>query len=84
MKKACMRLPDGNIWTLTYTPHPDNSVDIIDFNNEDNDGYMFESTLGKLESILEDKDRLVLEVTINGESYRVRNQQNVFTYKQPL
>jgi hypothetical protein len=83
MKKACMRRTD-KVWTLTYTPHDDGSIDIIDFNNEDNDGYMFESTLGVLNGLLEDTDRVVLEATIDGITYRVRNQQNVFTYKQPL
>ncbi len=83
MKKACLRRED-KVWTLTFVPHDDGTIDIIDFNNEDNDGYMWESSLSVLDSLLEDDNRVVLEATIDGISYRVRNQQNVFTYKQPL
>lgn len=85
MKKACMNV-NGRVWTMTYVPHEDGSIDIIDFNNEDNDGYMFQANLGTLDSVLESDDgaRTVIEVRIDGTPYRVRNQQNVFTYKQPL
>lgn len=85
MIKACMPVGD-NVWTLTYIKHSDNTVEILDFTHEDNDGYMFRETLGKLDSILESDDgqRIALEVTINGESFRVRNQQHILTYKQPL
>ena len=83
MKKACMRV-DGNVWTLTYIDHPDMSIDIIDFNNEDNDGYIFGDNLPKLDRIVEDNNRVALEARIDGSDYRIRNQQNIFTYKLPL
>jgi hypothetical protein len=85
MKKACIQLSDS-VWTLTYTENQDGSITIQNFDREDNDGYMFRNSLGVLQQVNEnnDTDRIVESVQIDGVTYRVQNQQNVFTYKQPL
>ncbi len=83
MKKACMRLPDA-VWTLTYIENQDGTVTILNFDKEDNDGYMFADTLSVLQSIKESEGRIAEEVTIDNRVFPIQNKQNVYTYKQPL
>jgi hypothetical protein len=83
MKKACMRVGQA-IWTMTYTIGTDSRLTIHDFSSDDNDGYMFESTLGKLQSIAELEGRVADRVTIDGTEYEVANKENLYSYKQPL
>lgn len=82
MKKACMCVGDA-VWTLTYTVDSDTSVTILNFDKEDNDGYMFPDTLGRLDSIKEGENRIAESVIIDHKEYTVSNPQNVYTYKQP-
>ena len=82
MKKACLT-KDGVVWTLTYTMNADKSVNIHNFDNQDNDGYMFAESLQTLDEI-KLEERVADKVVIDGETYEVRNKQDVFTYKQPL
>jgi hypothetical protein len=83
MNKACINV-GGVVWTMTYIDHGDKTITIENFDKEDNDGYMFSQTLPVLQSIQETGDRVADKVTINGETFDVRNKQNVYTYKQPL
>lgn len=82
MKKACL-VKANDVWTLTYTVNADKSVNILNFDNQDNDGYMFREELDTLDEI-KIKDRIAEQVVINGETYEVANKQDVYTYKQPL
>lgn len=82
MKKACLTKGE-QIWTLTYNVNRDNSVTILNFDNADNDGYMFQEQLATLDEVTI-KDRIATHVTIDGEKYVVSNPQDVYTYKQPL
>ncbi len=83
MKKACICVGDY-VWTMTYTTHPDNTVTVLNFDKEDNDGYMFPETLGRLDRVVEDAERVAQSVIIDGNEHDIRNKQNVYTYKQPL
>ena len=83
MNKACMKLSDA-IWTITYNINHDNTATIINFDREDNDGYMFFDSLDKLESITESEGRIAESITVNGVTYDVANKANIFTYKLPL
>lgn len=74
--------PD-RVWTMTYTIN-ENKINIIDFSNEDNDGYMFASKLNKLQSIEEVGERIAHKVTIDDVTYDVANPKHIFSYKQPL
>ena len=83
MKKACMQLSEA-VWTITYVINPDNTVTIHNFDREDNDGYMFAHILPVLQSIKEGDGRIAETITVDGQEYVVKNQQNIFTYKLPL
>lgn len=83
MEKACIDV-NGVIWTMTYTQNNDGTLTILNFDKEDNDGYMFKEQLHVLQKIEELDGRIVDKVTIDGNEYNVRNKQNVYTYKQPL
>lgn len=82
MKKACITVGEA-VWTLTYTENKDGSVNILNFDSEDNDGYMFRETLGTLDFIKEEEGRVAVAVSIDGNEHVVSNPQHVFTYKQP-
>lgn len=82
MKKAAMKVGDRT-WTMTYTIN-NNKITIIDFNNEDQEGYLMLPGIENLESITESDGRIAEIVRINGEDYEVDNKQNIFTYKLPL
>lgn len=86
MKKACMRLPTGVVWTITYIENRDGTVFISNFDKEDNDGYMFANTLPVLQSVRErdPESRIAEDITVDGVTYAISNPQNVYTYKQPL
>lgn len=83
MKKACIQV-NNNVWTLTYTENKNGTISINNFDQGDNDGYMFRENLGILDYIKETEGRIVDKVSINGQEYDVDNKQNVYTYKLPL
>ena len=82
MKKACLCVGDA-VWTMTYIVNRDNTVNIVNFDKEDNDGYMFPEQLGVLDMVVEGEGRIAEKIVVGGIEYIVSNPQNVYTYKQP-
>jgi hypothetical protein len=83
MNKACMKLPSA-VWTITFNINEDGSATILNFDNQDNDGYLFSGSLPVLEQLHEDAGGVLQSFTVSGVEYSVRNKANVFTYKLPL
>ena len=82
MKKACL-VRNGEVWTLTYTLSIDKLATIHNFDNQDNDGYMFREELSTLDEV-KTSDRIATHIVVDGETYEIVNKQDVYTYKQPL
>lgn len=88
MKKACLKINDSTVWTLTYddVASRENTIHIYNFDSQDNDGYMFHSTLPSLE-IVEDTlngKTVVVGAVIDSVKYEVDNPLNFLEYKLPL
>ena len=84
-QKAVMRVSDSESWTLTYILK-DDSVFVLEFSAEDNDGYVVPDQLNKLDAVVtnSDLDLTLTAVEINGQTHPVINQHNLYSYKQPL
>jgi|TARA_B110000208_G_scaffold99775_1_gene124516 hypothetical protein len=77
--KATQRLLDS-VWTLTFIQKNEDSVEVLDFNRADADGYRYERRLPKLET-LEGPERVLEEVLIDGRLFIVANPAHIFSYK---
>lgn len=78
MKYATNRLIDS-VWTLGYEVIGE-EIKIISYDRDNEIGYMQESTLPIANKIIENEDRIVQSVVINGEEFNVVNKGHVFSY----
>lgn len=83
MKKAYLALPSA-IWTLVYVENKDGSITIHDFNNADQEAYIDTSSLGVITNIVENDDKILIGVGIDGQEYGVANPEPIMSYKAPL
>jgi len=83
MKKACIQLPSAT-WTMLYDTNKNGTINILDFNREDQEGYTNPELLGNLERVIEDAAGAVTTVIIDGVELDVANRQGLFSYKAPL
>jgi len=80
--KATNRILDS-VWTLTYTTINNHTIEILNYNRDDPEGYEKESKLPKY-TIIEDEKRTVIFVKILEDGiitiYEVNNPKYIFSY----
>jgi hypothetical protein len=91
--KATHRLIDS-VWTIEYEIISETEIKVLNFNRDDEEGYMKERELPQC-TIVEDDKRTIIEVLVRDtfdsfrwvnrencdHAYRVVNPQYVFSYK---
>jgi len=85
--KAANRILNS-VWTLEYECHDDDTITIINYGRDDDEGYQRERDLLRCR-VYEDEGRIVREVEFAEYApfrfdsqgiYKVRNPQHVFSY----
>ena len=69
---------------MLYDTNKNGTINILDFNREDQEGYTNPELLGNLERVIEDAAGAVTTVIIDGVELDVANRQGLFSYKAPL
>jgi len=80
--KATNRILDS-VWTLTYTTINNHTIEILNYNRDDSEGYEKESELPKC-VLIENEKREVIFVKILEDGiitiYEVNNPKHIFSY----
>lgn len=77
-EKASHRLIDS-VWTVTFRKIGQYSVEVFAYNRQDEDGYKFEGLLPKV-TMVENDERVLEYLEINGVRYIVENPKHIFSY----
>lgn len=77
-EKASNRLLDS-VWTMTFRQVSDFSVEILAYSRDDDDGYKYEHLMPSV-FVMEDDDRNITHIEINGYMFAVENPKYIFSY----